>query len=141
MSNKVCIDTSVFIRFLTQDDAEKYPDCLDFFQRIEQGKLRPYISQVVILEIIFVLSRLHSFSKKQVLAAIDQIYNIRNITVIETTDTRKALELYGLYTIKYQDCLIVTQIPQNCTLVTYDAEFKAIPKITALTPKEIIALD
>lgn len=138
MTTKVFIDTSVFIRFLTNDDSEKFQDCLDFFTVVESGKIRPYISQVVILEIVFVLGRLYSFPKKKVLLAISQIYNIRNITVIETTKTTQALALYSKHPIKYPDCLIATQLPPRCTLVTYDNEFKKITKIAAQTPGELL---
>ena len=139
MTKKAFIDTSVFIRFFTNDDPEKFQDCLEFFEVVESGKIRPYISQVVIFEIVFVLSRLYSFPKEKILLAIDEICNIRNITVIEVTNTRSALDLYGVYSIKYQDCLIVTQIPQGCTLVTYDDEFKRVPTITPRTPMELVS--
>lgn len=138
MSNKIFLDTSVFIRFLTQDDEIKYDECKILFERIQEGVLRPYISQVVILEVIFVLTRLYSFPKQQVLEAIKEVYQLRNITVIEKTDTKKALSLFNIHTIKYQDCLIALQLPNNTTLVTYDKEFNKLLKITVTTPDKLL---
>ena len=50
--NKVFLETSFFIRFLTADDEEKFRDCLKLLETIENGKLRPYTSNVVIFEIL-----------------------------------------------------------------------------------------
>lgn len=136
MSNKIFIDTSVFIRFLTQDDRKKYEECKKIFEMIQDGKFRPYISQVVILEIVFVLTRIYSFSKERVLEAIDELFRLRNITIIEKTDTKKALRLYSLYRIKYQDCLIATQLPTDTILLTYDGEFDKISKLKCISPDE-----
>lgn len=138
MSNKIFIDTSIFIRFLTQDDQQKYADCKKIFELIQVGKLRPYISQVVILEIIFVLTRVYSFSKERVLEAVDEIFRLRNITVIEITDSKKALQLYSKNKIEYQDCLIATQQPPHTTLLTYDKEFEQIFDLKIQTPAEML---
>jgi len=138
MSNKIFLDTSVFIRFLTQDDAIKYDECKILFEHIQEGVLRPYISQVVILEIIFVLTRLYSFPKQQVLEAMKEVHQLRNITVIEKTDTKKALSLFSIHAIKYQDCLIATQLPSNTTLVTYDKDFDKLTHIDFVTPKNLV---
>jgi len=137
MINKIFIDTSVFIRFLTKDDTSKYEECKDLFVSIEKGALRPYISQVVILEIIFVLTRLYSFPKAKVMDAIDEIYKLRNITVIEKTSTKKALKMFSAHKIKYQDCLIATQLPKNTALITYDKEFDKIINLSSMTPDQI----
>ncbi|OGK38577.1 hypothetical protein A3F03_00470 [Candidatus Roizmanbacteria bacterium RIFCSPHIGHO2_12_FULL_41_11] len=138
ISNKIFIDTSVIIRFLTRDDEKKYHSCVQLFTQIEVGRLRPYISNIVIIEVIFVLNRLYQFPKKAVLEAIDKLLKLRNMTVIEKTDSKRSLELFSQINIKFQDCLIATQLPINCTLVTYDQEFKKIKQISSLTPSELI---
>ena len=85
---KIFIETSVFIRFLSQDDIKKYKDVSRLIEMIQEGKATPYISSMVITEIVFVLTRLYQFSKDKVLAALTDLLALRNIVLIEKTDTR-----------------------------------------------------
>lgn len=135
---KVFLETSLFIRYLTHDDEEKYRECTLFLARIESGELTPYLSNIVILEIIFVLTRVYKFSKQRVFDAIGKILKIRNLTLIEKTDTRIAMRLFDDFNIKYTDCLIATQIPKGIVLVTYDADFRKIPSLSVKTAGEIV---
>ena len=134
---KAFIDTSVFIRFLTKDDPTKFQDCLKFFELVEEGKIRPYISNIVILEIQFVLIRLYKFSKVKVIGDIETLLVLRNLIVIEKTESASALRLYKKYNIKFADCLIATQIPAGAKLLTYDDEFAKLEFLSPATPKEI----
>jgi len=130
---KVFIDTSVFVRFLTKDDPKKFTDCQSFFEQVQAGKLRPYTSNIVFLELHFVLHRLYDFPAVKVNQALEKILTLRNLTVIETTDTPQALKWHEKWGIKYPDCLIATQAKKGVVLVTYDQDFE---KITTLNPKE-----
>lgn len=134
---KIFIDTSIFIRFLTKDIPEKYDECENLFQVIQNGEAKAYISNFVLFEIVFVLTRQYKFPKKKVFSILNQIHKIRNLTLIEKTDTSKALKLYKEYNIKYGDCIITTQIPKGVTLVTYDRDFSQIPALKPLTPAKV----
>jgi len=135
---KVFLETSVFIRYLTADDEKKYQDCSKLLEKIEDGKLRPYTSNIVIFEIIFVLNRLYKFSEKEVLDSIKKILGIRNLTLIETTNTKDALKIHEKYGVKYPDCLIATQVPQGAKLVTYDEDFSKIEGILSFKPSSLL---
>lgn len=138
-TNKFFIDTSVFIRFFTQDDQEKYTDCVKLLELVEQGTIRPYISNIVLIEIFFVLTSLYKFEKLQVRKSLDIVLQMRNLTLIEKTDTPTALRYFDKYRIKFTDCLIVTQVPRGARLVTYDTEFSKIKSLHSLTPAEILS--
>ncbi len=136
--SKIFLETSVFIRYFTADDEKKFADCVHLLETIEKaGTLRPYTSNIVILEILFVLTRVYKFPKKEVLEGIQKILDIRNLTLIEKADTLAALEFYKKHNIKFGDCLIATQIPTGVKLVSYDEEFEKI-KIPVLTPVEFL---
>lgn len=135
---KVFIETSVFIRYLTKDDPDKFNDCVRLFERIEEGKLTPYVSNVVIMEIIFVLIGLYRFSKRKVLAAVADVLKMRNVVLIEKTNTKEGLKQFKSLQVKYGDCLIVTQVPDGSRLLTYDADFRKFPSLAVASPKEAI---
>lgn len=135
---KVFIETSVFVRFLTCDDEEKYQDCERLFRLVEEGKIRPYVSNVVVMEIVFILTRHYNFRKKKVLDAVKKLLKLRNLTVREETDTPTALKLFSKHKAKYGDCLIATQVADDMSLVTYDGDFAKLGHLKTLTPAEII---
>lgn len=135
---KIFIETSVFIRFLTKDDPQKYEDCVMLFKLIEEGKIRPYISNIVILEIIFILNRHYNFAKARVLEVIDKLLLLRNLTLIEKTNTTPSLSLFKKYNIKYGDCLIANQLKKGITLVSYDKDFDNVKNLKVLSPKLVV---
>lgn len=136
-NQKVFLDTSVFIRFLTRDDEKKFSQCFQLFELIQSGKIKPYASNIVIQEILYVLTKIYKHPKVNVLMDIDKILSLRNLTLIERTNTTDALSLFRKYKIKYGDCLIATQVPRATTLITYDADFSKIRKLKPTTPANI----
>jgi len=134
---KVFIDSNVFLRFFTQDDVKKAGECTKLFEMIERGKIRPYTSNVIILEIQYVLVKLYKFPKEKVMNDISTLLSLRNMTLIDKTDTKVALGLYTKNTIKYADCLIATQIPKGVRLISYDKEFSKI-KIATSDPADFL---
>ncbi len=134
---KIFLETSIFIRYFTADDEKKFKDCFHLLEIIEkEGKFRSYTSNIVILEILFVLTRVYKFSKKEVLGGIQKILSLRNLTLVEKTSTKAALGLYKKYNIKYADCLIATQVPKDTKLVSYDEEFLKIKTLAVTTPAD-----
>jgi predicted nucleic acid-binding protein len=136
--NKCFVETSVFIRFYTKDHEDKYKDCLQLFKLIESGKITPYTSNIVVQEIIYILTRHYKFPVNEVLSDVRTIFKLRNIKVIEKTDTLKAINLFEKFKIKLGDAFIATQIPKGVTLVTYDKDFKKIKGLSVATPGEIV---
>lgn len=134
---KIFIDTNIFVRFFTHDLEEEVKDCEKLFESIRDGKFKPYISSVVIIELIFILTKQYKFKKEAVLKAMEKVLRLRNMTVVECTKTREALLLFNKYNISYADCLIASQIPNGVILVTYDKDFSKIPALKPITPAKI----
>jgi uncharacterized protein len=134
---KVFIDTNIFIRFFVQDDQVKFDEVVTFLEKVEKGKLRPYISSVVIGEVFYILHKLYKFPFTDVLMALDKMLSIRNMTLIEETNTKEAINLLKKSHIKLSDCLIASQLPDGVKLVTYDKEFSKIIKKVYI-PKDFI---
>lgn len=133
------IDTSVFLRFLLNDDSKKYEDCTKIFSYIGSGKIMPYISTTVISEILYVLIKTYKFDKKLVLEDINKILKLRNLVVKEKTKLSKALSIFEKNSIKFGDCLIITEIPKGVSLLTYDGEYKKVKTIKSFTPTEFLS--
>lgn len=135
---RIFLDTNIFIRFFTHDDEKMFDECKRLFTHIDQGKVIPYTSNIVLIEIVFILSRLYKFSKKEVEKGLEKVVTLRNLTLIESTDTKEALKLFESANIKLSDCYIATQVPKGVTLVTYDSDFRKISSIKSAGPKDVI---
>jgi len=137
---KVFIDTNIFIRFFTRDDNEMFEDCKKLLALAEEGKFRPYTSNIVILEILFILTKIYKIPSKYALADIEKLLSLRNLVLIEKTDTKKALEYFSMSNVKFADCLITAQQRKDFVLCTYDKDSKKIYNGNIKTPAEIISL-
>lgn len=131
---KIFIETSVFIRYFTRDDAKRYQESTRIIELSEEGKFKPYVSNIVLSEIIYVLMKIYNFPKIKVLKAIEDICNMRNMVIVETTDSSLALKYFRDFSIKYGDCLIATQIPEGTKVITYDSDFAKIPHLSVFSP-------
>lgn len=134
---KVFLDTNIWLRFLTADNEALYQKCLSLFENIERGRIKPYTSTIVLLEIHFVLAKIYQISKENILKDLFVILKTRNLTLIEKTNFPKALYYYQKYQVKLADCLIASQLPKTTILCTFDQELRKIKEIKIAIPQEL----
>lgn len=137
---KLFLDTNVFLRFFLRDNESQYQNVCKLFSRIEEGVFKPYTSSIVLLELNYVVRSIYKLSINEVLDYIDAIKQVRGMTVIEKTDTDQAINLYRKYKIKLGDCFIVSQLPKETILLSYDADFRKVKEIKSQTPDEKLGL-
>lgn len=133
---KVFIDSNIWLRFILADQKKAYLQCRSFLEMVELGKLKPYTSFLVLLEVYYVLTAIYKIKQKLVCQDLLTILSTRNLVLLETTFFKKALALHQKTAIKLADCLIASQIPLNAVLVTYDADFKKIKELSVKSPEE-----
>jgi len=134
---RIFLDTSVIIRFFTADDVKKFEDCKTLFEQIEEGVYVPYIANTVIMESVFVLTKLYAFPKDRVVKTIQSLLSMRNMTVVEKTDSTKALKLFSAHNVSFGDCMIASQVPAGVRLVTYDTDFSHLG-LVFVTPAKLL---
>lgn len=136
--NKVFIDTNIFIYFLSENNSKEKQSCEQLFDQIEVGKIRPYTSSIVFMELVYVLVKTFKQSKKKAHYILDKFLQMRNLTFIEKTDTKKALSYFEQHNIKFGNCLIATQVGSEVILLTYDKDFKRFTELKTKTPAEFL---
>lgn len=135
---KVFLDTNVWLRYLVADDAEAFEDCKKLIDLINQGKLRPYSSDIVFLEVNYVLLAFYEIEKDKVISDLNDLTKTRNLTLLEKTDFDQAMKLYEKTNIKLGDCLIASQIPEQVIFCSYDQDFKKFESLNWQTPQELL---
>ena len=134
---KIYLDTNIWLRHLVEDTPQS-KSCTQLLNLIDTGGIRTYTSTIVLLEIYYVLTSIYQIPKKQVIKDLKDIAQTRNLTVIDQNNHKKALKFLKQTNIKFTDCLIATQLPENTTLITYDKDFNKIPQIKTNTPAQLL---
>lgn len=136
--NRILIDTNVWLRYFLEDSPSQFPYCKKLFESVENGRLAPYISNITLFELAYTLKTYYHQSVAEIKNILLTVLKTRNITIVDKTDSKKALALYFKTRIKYADCLVATQVKLGLMLISYDQDFiKLIPKqVTA--PQDLI---
>lgn len=132
------LDSNIWLRFLLKDKPSSFKNCLKFFEDVESGRIKPYTSTIVLLEVNYILSKFYKLNGRETINTLEGILKTRNLTLIEKTDFKKAFNLHQKYKIKLADCLITTQVPQKAVLCTYDEDFIKIPRLKVKTPSQLV---
>lgn len=135
---KLFLDTNIILRFFLRDNESQYQDVCRLFTKIEEGRFKPYISSIVLLELNYVVRNVYKLPIDESLDYIEAVKKMRGMTVIEKTDADHAINFYRKYKIKLGDCFIASQLPKEAMLITYDGDFKKIKEILSQTPDEIL---
>jgi len=133
---KIFLDSNIWLRYFLRDN-DQFESVEKLLKLIDEGNFLPYCSSMVIMEVIFVLTRLYKKSVDEVIQCVDAILKIRNIVILEKTDIEVAIAYYKKLKIKFSDCLIASQIAKNMILVTFDQDFSKIKEIKIQTPQEV----
>jgi predicted nucleic-acid-binding protein len=110
------------VRFLARDDARQRALADHFFIRQLTATRPGFISLVVLLETVWVLSTSYNYGKSLIVEVVEKILNANELIVEDANGVELALELYRETKIDFADALIVAHNRnQGCeTTITFD---------------------
>lgn len=117
---RIFLDTNIFLRYLLADDERQFSQTLELFQHIEAGKIIPFSSGLVMLEIMHTLRSFYQTSPKDIQFSLEKILKTKNLTLVQKMPFTSAWELHLKTGEKITDCLILQQLPHNTLLCTLD---------------------
>lgn len=135
--NFIILDANIILRFITADDKIKQEKSARLFEKIKEEKITAFIHDVIFAEIVFVLvsKKLYSLSKHKIQALLLPIVNLKNIKLNSKKKVKRALELFALYDIDFEDALIATHAEsKKIEIISFDRDFKKIPSIVSSEP-------
>ena len=125
------IDTNIFLRYLTNDDAEKAKKVFLLLKKVEEGKEKVTTSPLVIFELIFTLDKFYKVSRKDIGEMTTATINLEGL-VVEFKDTFiSALKLFAEKNISFTDAFNASIMKSKgiTKIYSYDADFDKIDKI------------
>jgi predicted nucleic-acid-binding protein len=134
---KAFVDTSVILRILIKDDELKAKAAVNLLKSAGGKDLTLYLLPVAVLETVWVLEKVYSFSRKDVQEVVEAILNTPELKIEKEAVFRKALQTYVEKNIKFADAVMgYWGLDNGYTIVfTYDEkDFKRIEGLDTRKP-------
>ena len=132
------LDTNIFLRQLLNDDPAQSPPCFALFEAIEQGKMIAWTSDLVIAELVFVLSnkRTYNVDREVIRDLLLSLINLPGIKIPRKQVHRRAFALYTAFPIDYIDAhhVALMESRKETDLYSYDRDFDRIASVTRHEP-------
>ena len=88
------IDTNILIRFLTRDDEKQAQRAAQIIQEECTEESPGFLTNIVLVELVWTLSRIYGYSRPQIVMALQALLNSRELTFESPDEIRAALEHY-----------------------------------------------
>ncbi len=133
------VDTNIFLRHLTGDDPKKAQACFQLFQKAERNEIQLTTSQVVIAEVVYVLSsskQVYNLSREEIRSRLYPLLSMQGLKLTHRKMYLRALDLYATYPLDFEDALIVAHMERQKIkeVFTYDRGFDRMSSVKRLEP-------
>jgi predicted nucleic acid-binding protein len=133
------LDSHVLLRHLTNDDPGRGAACFALIRDIEQGKLSVWTSDLVIAEVVFVLSNKNTYnlSRGTIRDLLLPLINLSGIKVPNKRVYHRVFELYTTLPLDYIDAYHVALMEMHglTSILSYDKHFDQVMGIQRQEPQ------
>ena len=132
------IDSNIFLRHLLKDHSEQSPACFALIRDIEQGREQVWTTDLVVSEIVFVLSskKLYNLDRERIRELLLPLIELRGIKLPQKRLYRRVFELYTTQPIDYVDAFNAACLEHQpvTELYSYDKDFDRVESISRIEP-------
>ena len=136
--NDPFIDTNVFLRHLLNDDPVKAKACFSLVAAVERRELAAWTSDLVIAEIVLVLSNKKTYnqSREAIRDSLLPLILLPGLKIASKRLYRRIFEIYTTVLIDYIDCFHAALIEASSrpAIYSYDTDFDGLPSIERVEP-------
>jgi predicted nucleic-acid-binding protein len=127
------VDTNVLVRYIVEDDPKQSRAAADLIERaVDEGEPL-FVSQIVLCELVWVLSYAYRFSRVEIIAILLQLRRVAQLTIEAPDEVRRAIDAYAAQRGDFADYVIAERaIANGCsTIATFDRVLHTDPRFTA----------
>ena len=131
------VDTNVFLRFLTNDDATKARRAEALFKKAIAGKVRLETSLLVIAEIIWTLESFYRLAKADIAEKVGKILNTPNLECPSADFVLEALDISVTKNVDFIDAYhgVMLREAGMLKILTYDKKhFERMDWLSVVEP-------
>jgi predicted nucleic acid-binding protein len=131
------LDANVFLRFLTGDDPAKASACKELFERAERRELDLHTNELILAELAWTLKSFYRRPREEILGALQDIADLKNLHLPRKRVIVKALELYQRFNVDFVDAYNAADMEDRGIKVmcSYDKDYDRID-VPRLAPGE-----
>ncbi len=119
----ISLDTNILVRIFVDDPGQ--PEQTKKARKIVNNYQTVYISQVVQIETVWVLSRAYDFSRKEIGLVLESLLNNQSFRLENETIFMLAYPLYCTSNIDFSDAVILqTSLKKNLELLSFDKKLQ-----------------
>ena len=119
----ISLDTNILVRIFV-DDAEHPEQCTKARDIVNEYQT-VYVSQVVQVETVWVLSRAYGFSRKEIMLVLESLLNNQSFRLENEIIFTAAIPLYCSSNIDFSDAIILqTSVTNKLKLLSFDKKLQ-----------------
>lgn len=118
----IALDTNVLIRYLVADDPKQARAATSVVERTLQNGESIFISQIVLCELVWVLSYAYDFGRKEIAGLIGDLRRAAQVEIENPDQVARALDRYSASRGDFADYLIAERaMARGCSgVATFD---------------------
>jgi len=135
------VDANIFLRHLLNDDPVKSPACFALIQSIEQGHVTAWTSELVIAELVWVLSsrQLYNLPRERIRSLLLPLILLILLPHLRVPRKRLYVRVFDLYVSRPIDFIdayhaALLEHRGETELFSYDRDFDRVPGLTRREP-------
>lgn len=106
MSDLVCIDTNILIRFLRADHPQLSPKAKEIFLKAQKGEIKIYLDEIIVAEAVWLLTSFYKLKKEEISFQLQELVSQEWIVSPRKKIILDSLSLYSTGNLHYIDCWI-----------------------------------
>ena len=130
------LDSNIILRHLLGDVPEQAERASQYLTRIENGEVRVWITDSVIMEVVFTLERSYKAAKDEIRAAMLPLLELPGIQLPGKRRFREVFDLYVDLRISFGDAYhVVTMRHMGVSeILSFDRELDRVPGVRRTEP-------
>lgn len=129
MQSPSVVDTNVILRWLLKDNAELSPKAIAFWETIAAGRGEAILIEAVLVECVFVLSKLYSAPRPLVVAKLLDVVLLSGVIAEHRSAWVEALRLYEQQAISFPDALVLAHAAaRKAGVISFDEKLNKIAR-------------
>lgn len=130
----IAVDTNVLVRYLVADDPKQSRAAAELIERAADEGERLFISQIVLCELVWVLSYAYDFARNEIAAILSDLRRAAQAEIEDPDQVGRALERYRSSCGDLADYLNAERaVARGCTSVaTFDRALRSDPRFTSV---------
>lgn len=118
-------DTNFILRYLLSDNEAHFTAANDFFEKVRAGRQSAVISESVLVECLYVLTKHYAVSRPESAKSLSGLFHYKGVMSSDKETLLKGLELFSSSSLDPVDCILAARsVIDGATVMTFDKSLK-----------------